>query len=726
MKRYRTTLTLAVLVLVASGVTWWDQDRATSEDLRARRENLFPEFRRERVEVLEITHTSGRYELRRSGTSWRVVRGGQGLAAEVVEVERALSELEGATPLRRLGALDGASRRRFGLDHPRATVVVREASRVVGRFELGGGVDGEEAVYVAWEGAGYVLPRSLGELFDRPSVEYRDRSVVELDVARVERLEITAGGSRRVLERRGLTWRMTTPELGRASRGAVEAITAELRDLDATRVLADEVPSGDLGRFGLLEPVVTLVVHRGGAEPVRLRFGGDCPGHEGEATALREGTPTVVCVGKNLVDALRVGPEGYRDDGLLASRTDEIGQLRVRSGSGPDLVLRRDGERWTAENAPFGVDPEALESWMNALHDLRAGQRLPGDQRASHGLEPAGFTLEFSRTGVEGTERLRVGAVDAQGLYVSRDDEVTVLQFAPSVADTLRVEAVRFRPRRLVRDAEEDLRGVALDGAALRETVTRAGEAWSVTSPVQAPGDSGLLRDLARMLATLDAERWVTESPRPEFGLAAPRLRVTARFEGAGAREVIDGGVSDAAVPRVRSYTVAFGAQAPGGGVYATLEGTTGVFVLPRSALDALGAPHIDRGALRVAREDVLGFSLVRRGMAPLVLRRVDGRWRTGADALADETRVNALLDRLSGALAPQVFGYGPAPVEVPEVVFVADLAGGDAGARAVTLTVGACFGQGEGAGCHARRGGLDAALSLPRDVVDALREFTP
>ncbi len=744
LSRYRTPLALAAVVGALAGVIAWDQRRATTDELEARRQNVFRAFHRERVDRVEIERGGERFELRRTGDDWFVVAGGARRPADAIEAERLLSEVEGAEAQRSLGALDAAGRGRFGLDRPRARVTFHEGPEVTARFAIGGAVERESAVYVeagAAEGGrdaralAVVLPKTFGEPFDRAAVAFRDRKVADLDAERITRIELRVDGELRAIERVGPVWRLTAPALGRASRGAVEAITAELNELRATRVVADDVAPAGLAAYGLDRPRVRAELRRGASvEPVALRVGGPCPEHPDEFAATREGTGTVVCFGRGFVDSLRATPEAFRDDHVLAARTDEVGEVVIKGAgvNGADLVLRRgtagNAAGWQAQNAPWPVDTESIESWLGTLHDVSTGQRLAGDERTTRGLAPARTVIEVTRTGVTGVERILVGDVDAAGLYVARDDEPVVLQFPPSLADTLRVEAIRFRPRAVVRDVEDELRALLIDAGGMREELTRVDGALRLTQPVSLAADPSLASELVRPLAALDADRWVTATPRPEHGLTPPRARLVARFEGAGPRDEGDAGP---AAPPVRSYTLAFGAMAPGGGVYAMREGEPGVFVAPRSFFDALVAPHLDRGALRVVPGAVTRLVLAGGGpgASRVTLLKTGESWRTDAGTPVDAQRVEALLNGLAGAAAPRVFGYGPPPVEsrlaTPRLTVEAS-GEGDAGQQTVRIVVGERFGAGEGAGFYARRDGLDATLSLPESVVESLLEFRP
>lgn len=149
-------------------------------------------------------------------------------------------------------------------------------------------------------------------------------------------------------------------------------------------MLADDVDAAALRLHGLDAPSLRVEVRRAsGAEPIVLRVGAACPGHDDEYTAVREGTGTLVCVGRSFADGFRAPPEGFRDDHVLSARTDEVSEVRVKGAgtAGADLVLRRDGSAWRAENSPNTVDAEAIEALAH-----RAPRPL--DARAPRGRPP--------------------------------------------------------------------------------------------------------------------------------------------------------------------------------------------------------------------------------------------------------------------------------------------------------------------------------------------------
>ena len=74
----------------------------------------------------------------------------------------------------------------------------------------------------------------------------------------------------------------------RAARGAVDAMTSQLRELRAERVVGDDLDAATLQRLGLEPPRTRVEFRRGTIEPIVLRLGEACEGHDGEVAAMQQ------------------------------------------------------------------------------------------------------------------------------------------------------------------------------------------------------------------------------------------------------------------------------------------------------------------------------------------------------------------------------------------------------------------------------------------------------
>jgi hypothetical protein len=452
-----------------------------------------------------------------------------------------------------------------------------------------------------------------------------------------------------------------------------------------------------------------------------IRYGAACPERPDEVLARRDDSRVVACVARGSFENATRPVEQLRDDRLLFARPDEVERVVLHGASG-EVTAQRTGEGWRLTGATGEVDADSVQAWLEALAGLRVESREPVAQASARGLAPPSAWIEVSRTGVEGRERVELGATDADHAYARREGEPSVLALSASSADVLLADASRFRGRGVVRDVPEELRALVTEGSDFRDEVTRSGGEWSLLHPYAGPADAIVMRSVAERIASLDAQRWVSLAPRPEHGLDRPRARVVARFEGEGAPSAADAG-ADGGVARVREYTLAIGANAPAGGSFARLLGRDGVFVLAQSVLDELLQPHADHTVLSFERDSVQRIECEGRGRPRFAVRREASGWRTDAGAPYDRTRIEALLDATSSVRAPRVFRYGPAPTAagLGEFTITFTIATGDAAVQTRRIQLGSEF-AGSPSGVYARVDGVDATTSVPEEVSRAIR----
>lgn len=720
----RTTSVLAVLVGLGAAALWWSNRQVPDIVRDERRARVFSSLRRDQVQRIEIDRGIERFVCRKDGARWLVELGSRSAEADDTEVERMLTEAEYAQPVRTLGPLDDTSRRQFGLDAPRARVILHEQARggASMRFTIGADVRDERAVYVEYEGRGFVVGRSVADAFLVRARDLRSRNLVEVEVDRVQRIELRRADTTVALVKQGAFFRIDGGE--RASRAATDALLSDLRELRATRFLEDEASDSTLQRYGLVEPRATLVVTRSARPTVTIRFGAECPEHADEVVVRRDDATTLACVSRASLENATRPVEQLRDPSLLFARSDEVERV-VLHRPGAEVTVRRAGDGWTLEGATGEVDADSVHRWIDELSLLRVEARSDLSSAAERGLSPATRWIELSRTGVEGRERIEVGQRDDAHIYARRGDEPVILALSTAAEPTLFVDEARFRPAAVIRDVPEELRALVTEGPGFRDEVTRDAGRWSLIHPFAAGADPVVMRTIAERLASLDAARWVSLDRRTEHGLDRPSGRVIARFEGDGPPGA-DAGPDGGAPARVREFTLTIGAPAPAGGLYAQVSTRQGVFVLAQSAADELFQPHLERELLSFDRAQVQRIECQQRGQPRFSLRREGAAWRVEGGSAYDRARVEALLESLSAVRAPRVFGYGPSSstAALGEASIALTL-GGDAGTRVLRLTLGREF-AGAPSGVYARIDGIDATVSVTEEVSRAVRSCAP
>src|SRR5262249_32800158 len=186
----------------------------------------------------------------------------------------------------------------------------------------------------------------------------------------------------------------------------------------------------------------------------------------------------------------------------------------------------------------------------------------------------------------------------------------------------------------------KDVEEVAVTRKADTLRLKKAGDAWSLTAPVEVRAEKQPAEDLASSLAALRVEREIEATPykRADYGLEPPAAEITFKAKG-------------------ETHRVRLGGKNPTGiWVYAQLEDKPAVVLVPDSVLRDAERPATDfrdRTVIAFERKDVKGLE-VKPPSGEAVAAQLKGPddWQVTAPlaAPADKEQIGALLDKLRTA----------------------------------------------------------------------------
>ncbi|NNM25617.1 MAG: DUF4340 domain-containing protein [Phycisphaerales bacterium] len=270
---------------------------------------------------------------------------------------------------------DGLTLESVGLTPPRAVLTLETGGQSV-RLEFGRrGFGGR-----AYARSGERLVTIDHELHDRvvrmDTREWRDRRLFHGAGADATRIEVVSGEQELVLSRDRKTWQMERPVRTRVNPLALDELIDAIGRAPAAGFILDE--PDDLSRFGMTQPAGTITVltrdataDAGGSvrrieRTQRLIIGARVGVGSQDRFARVEGRPVVLRLSEAVVAAL------FRPAEMLVAPTAsgvvpaDVKFIRIRTAGG-ELQLRRDLERWYAEEPAVEVRPERAEALLAAL-----------------------------------------------------------------------------------------------------------------------------------------------------------------------------------------------------------------------------------------------------------------------------------------------------------------------------------------------------------------------
>ncbi|HET6365731.1 MAG TPA: DUF4340 domain-containing protein [Pseudomonadales bacterium] len=344
-----------------------------------------------------------------------------------------------------LEKLDGAKAKEFvedaprslapyGLDHPTTvTLWIGKDKERASRSLLFGREDkGKKGVYVMRSGEPGVMlvgeelwaavPKTMGVL--------RDKVVLAYQYDKVSRVELAGPRGPLTLERDGIGWKITAPEVLKADTGAVNGVLWRIRDLRASGFLAEDAAA--IPRL-LPKPEVTVRLWEEGAkEPQVLLLAASRETRGGQPAALAavEGRGPVVLVDGKVLGDLARGADDLRDKTLLpAFEMSDVKRARVVSGGAPLVVERKGESDWqVVEPKRGGTKERRVADLLLSLKSLRWKSIVSpkGDDAARFGLDKP--ELEVTLLKADGGEiaGLLVGKSEGPQTYVKLKTSPTV------------------------------------------------------------------------------------------------------------------------------------------------------------------------------------------------------------------------------------------------------------------------------------------------------------
>jgi hypothetical protein len=265
---------------------------------------------------------------------------------------------------------------------------------------------------------------------------------------------------------------------------------------------------------------------------------------------------------------------GGDDDRALAFtvEAEQIETLRIRSSSGEETALRRDGDAWqVVEPVAAPADPGEISGLTSSLASLRIQRTLDDiTEFETFGLVEPRIVIRFSAGGHERQLALGLKTPPGSDIYARVDDEPRVILVPVYLESTFDRETFDLRDKAIVRvdrDAVNTL-GITSEGRTIE--LVRADGDWRLTQPLAAPADYGEVNGLVSRLLSAQM-RAIEEAPREAgaYGLNRPAASVRA-------------GSAEAPV------VLHLGRAAGDDTVYGRVDGRPEIFTVDAALLDAL------------------------------------------------------------------------------------------------------------------------------------------
>jgi hypothetical protein len=516
----------------------------------------------------------------------------------------------------------------------------------------------------------------------------RDAQLARFRAEDVRRLEVRDGDKTLtfVKDKDKNVWKIEGPQPTEAETARVTELLDKLSRLEARD--KDVIEKADPKLYGLDKPAtlhLTLEETKGtgDAKTTRTRELTFAVGKEdSEKKKLYVqvvGWPRVNALDPDLLKLVQRPALGYRNRRILDFSPADLARIEVNRGKEAFALDLTKGTWRLASPVQADVDNGKVSQLAGDLGRLEAVEFVDEAPKAddldkTYGLDKSALTVEVKfKDEKKPSQKLLVGKAreGKPEFFAKLASAPAVFTLKKETQEVLDKDSLAYRPLELWRLTPQDVAEVRVRKEEPEYTLKRAGTAWKISGPFDASADPVQAGPMADELATMRAERYVTNAAKDlaEYGLDKPYLRLAVKSAEKKADEKRpDGPPGDGdkeEKPKERVLLIGKPTEKNAKTRFAKLGDGEAVFVLGEKAIAAA-----DHSALDLLDRKLLGLDLqtIRSvhgtsGAAKYTLQKDKDEWRvTDSPApafVADRQLVGETLRSFADLHALRYAAYG-------------------------------------------------------------------
>ncbi|MFN9742251.1 MAG: DUF4340 domain-containing protein [Acidobacteriota bacterium] len=302
-------------------------------------------------------------------------------------------------------------------------------------------------------------------------------------------------------------------------------------------------------------------------------------------------------------------------------KTEDIASIEIRRGS-DTIALQAEGERWMiTQPLPAPANDAAVRGLLSDLTGLTIEREFGAgnpDELKSYGLVPPALRIEMKLRNGQ-TRVVELGEKDVLGTatYARLDGGANIAMVGSTILTSAGKSISEFRDRTLLGNPSitpaVDLAGLkVVNGAGSFELEQKNGS-WRFVAPAAADADETEISTFLTSVATAEAREIVSETQEQaaQYGLAAPKVSLTARLVAGGER------------------TIAIGAK-DGDDYYAKVSDKPQIFKISAATFEQLTTAAVklkSKVLVKFNRDELKSIRIRNANLTLIAERSDDGKW---------------------------------------------------------------------------------------------------
>jgi hypothetical protein len=379
-----TLIVVVVALALGAFVYFYDVKRnpkPVSEDVSKAAFSTKPE----EISSLTIRRQTDTVALSKKGAQWNITQPIE-TEADQTAISGIVNDLSDLRIQRSFAPTDNLSN--YGLADPAVKLDFQGKNGSPHDIQLGNRDFSNDAVYALIDGSKQVdlVPTSLLDDANKPVLDLRDRSIMDLNGAEVTAVTLKDSSGDITMDKAKAGWEITSPRKVLADSGAADGLVSSLSTNKFTDVVS-ETPT-DPAKYGLVHPVITVDVTAQGGKQFQLLLNKQGTNYYGRDV----GRPMIFRVDSAVYNSFDKKFFDLRDKSILQFDPATIMTVTIQNANGTIQCSQGKEDQWSVME-PVADKGKSVQSWkiLDPLQNTRATQiyDAPSPAVMAHLKKPA-------------------------------------------------------------------------------------------------------------------------------------------------------------------------------------------------------------------------------------------------------------------------------------------------------------------------------------------------
>lgn len=299
---------------------------------------------------------------------------------------------------------------------------------------------------------------SLQKALDKKSYDLRDKSLVDMELKEIKRVDFIPKDSVPITIEKGdqKKWVVNWPIKAKGDSKAIENLLVKLKNSNIKKFIDNP---GNLSDYGLTKPDFEIVFGSEDKDKTEILLIGKMD-KEKNLFSKRKGIKTVFIIDGGLIDRLPRSANDLRDRTLLAFNREDVSQIELRGREKPILLKREDDSWRITRPIEARADELQIQNILWTLENSRANGFAEDKPKSlnAFGLDKPAKELKIWLKGKKEPKALLFGnTTPDKEVYAKLRDGETVFLLESAIMDDLFRVLFDLRDRRLVTFKNNDL-----------------------------------------------------------------------------------------------------------------------------------------------------------------------------------------------------------------------------------------------------------------------------